>query len=132
MNILLSIKPEWASLIYEGKKTIEWRKSYPSQFVSNETKVFLYETAPVHKVTGYFTLEAVMFAGVAVKEGYISQSSIDKGCVKINDLKKYLGTSSHLYGWEVSLPHEYSDHKNLSDFGINQPPQSWCYIKETV
>lgn len=132
MNILLSIKPEWASLIYEGKKTIEWRKSYPSQFVLNETKVFLYETAPVQKVTGYFTLEAVMFAGVAVKEGYISQSSIDKGCVKINDLKKYLGTSSHLYGLEISLPYKYSDSKNLSDFGINQPPQSWCYIKEKI
>ena len=24
--ILLSIHPKWAKLIYEGKKTIEWRK----------------------------------------------------------------------------------------------------------
>ena len=27
MNIVLSIKPKWAKLIYEGKKTIEWRKT---------------------------------------------------------------------------------------------------------
>lgn len=26
MNIILSIHPKWAKLIYEGKKTIEWRK----------------------------------------------------------------------------------------------------------
>ena len=26
MNILLSIKPKCARLIYEGKKTIEWRE----------------------------------------------------------------------------------------------------------
>ena len=29
MNIILSIKPKWAKLIYEGKKTIEWRKNIP-------------------------------------------------------------------------------------------------------
>lgn len=30
MNIILSIHPKWAKLIYEGKKTIEWRKTVPS------------------------------------------------------------------------------------------------------
>ena len=30
MNIILSIHPKWAKLIYEGKKTIEWRKIVPS------------------------------------------------------------------------------------------------------
>ena len=29
MNIILSIHPKWAKLIYEGKKTIEWRKTLP-------------------------------------------------------------------------------------------------------
>lgn len=31
MNIILSIKPKWAELIYSGKKTIEWRKSFPTR-----------------------------------------------------------------------------------------------------
>ena len=26
MNIILSIHPKWANLIYDGKKTIEWKK----------------------------------------------------------------------------------------------------------
>lgn len=30
MNIVLSIHPKWAKLIYEGKKTLEWRKNTPN------------------------------------------------------------------------------------------------------
>lgn len=47
MNIILSIKPKWAELIYSGKKTIEWRKSFPKR--ENIECVYLYETAPVKK-----------------------------------------------------------------------------------
>ena len=57
MNIILSIKPKWAELIYSGKKTIEWRKSFPKLNSYEDfkiEKVFLYETAPVKKITGYF------------------------------------------------------------------------------
>lgn len=27
MNIVMSIKPEWAKKIYSGEKTVEWRKT---------------------------------------------------------------------------------------------------------
>lgn len=40
MNIIMSIHPKWAKLIYEGKKTLEWRKNTPNaDFID---KVFLY------------------------------------------------------------------------------------------
>lgn len=52
MNILLSIKPEYAKLIYEGNKTIEYRKDFP-KFVLWGSKIFLYETAPIKRVTGF-------------------------------------------------------------------------------
>ena len=53
MNIVLAIKPKWAKLIYEGKKTIEWRKTLPRKMDlkllrdgNPNVKVYLYETAP--------------------------------------------------------------------------------------
>ena len=51
MNIILSIHPKWAKLIYEGKKTLELRKNIPMNTVNI---VYLYETAPICKVTGFF------------------------------------------------------------------------------
>ena len=50
--IILSIHPKWAKLIYEGKKTIEWRKNIPTaDFID---KVFTYdivdESGPIVKV----------------------------------------------------------------------------------
>lgn len=51
--ILLSIHPKWAAKIYADDKWIEWRKSIPKQ-VKEGTKVYLYETAPMCKITGYF------------------------------------------------------------------------------
>jgi predicted transcriptional regulator len=52
MNIILSIHPKWAKLIYEGKKTVEWRKTTPKK-ADSQSVIFLYETAPVCKVTGW-------------------------------------------------------------------------------
>lgn len=58
MNIILSIHPKWAKLIYEGKKTIEWRKVIPSSLhpiylMHDAIRVYLYETAPVKKAMDY-------------------------------------------------------------------------------
>ncbi len=131
MNIILSIHPKWANLIYEGKKTIEWRKSYPKEF-TNETKVVLYETAPVCKVTGFFTLDCVLFKASAFKEGGILESQIERGCVDIDALKKYQGKSNFLYGLEIFMPRKFTTPKDLSEFGIKRPPQSWCYTEVDV
>lgn len=131
MNVILSIHPKWAKLIYEGKKTVEWRKSYPKEF-TNETKVVLYETAPVCKVTGFFTLDCVLFKVSAFKEGDILESKIERGCVDIDALKKYQGKSPYLHGWAVYKPSKFDFPKSLEDFGLERPPQSWCYTEVDV
>ena len=130
--ILLSIHPKWAEKIYSGKKTIEWRKSFPKEFVSNETKVYLYETAPVCKVTGFFILDSVLFLTTASFEKGISQRDIDDGCVSIKDLINYKGDSRCIYGWRVRFHRRNNPQLKLSDFGLKRPPQSWCYTEVDV
>lgn len=129
MNVILSIHPKWANLIYEGKKTIEWRKSFPKEFKDGD-KVFLYETAPVCKVTGVFTLDYVIFAESAFKD--ILKSHIERGCVDIDALRKYQGKSPYLHGWAVYKPSKFDSPKSLADFGLERPPQSWCYTEVDV
>ena len=34
------------------------------------------------------------------------------------------------YGWHISDLKIYDTPKELSDFGLKRPPQSWCYVEE--
>jgi predicted transcriptional regulator len=132
MNIILSIKPKWAELIYSGKKTIEWRKSFPKR--ENIECVYLYETAPVKKVTGFFYWEnfvTLYFLDPIPKEyknlPHSTQKIIDAGCVPFEDLKKYKGDGIKLFGWKIKNPQKYKEPLPLSMFNFEKPPQSWCY-----
>ena len=51
--ILITIKSEYASMIYAGYKRIELRKRTPK--VPIGTPCLIYEPLPIGRVTGYFT-----------------------------------------------------------------------------
>lgn len=130
MNIILSIKTEWARLIYEGKKTIEWRKNFPTK--KNIECVYLYETAPVKKITGFFLwngFETLTFSIVSDLLVDPPEKIIDAGCVPLEDLKKYKGDRFNLFGWKIKSPQKYKEPLNLNFFNFEKerPPQSWCY-----
>ena len=132
MNVILSIHPKLAKLIYEGKKTIEWRKSHPLNYIPGNTKVYLYETAPIKKITGFFYLKSV---GVYTKKFFGLESSeefIKYGCVSKDDLIKYQGQSDCLYTWIIDRPTRLYQNYNITEFNIKRPPQSWCYTKRKI
>lgn len=142
MNIILSIHPKWAKLIYEGKKTIEWRKNVPTK-ADGYSVIFLYETAPVCKVTGrvaYNGCDAVSVKRKRIDFGginYISDKenedafnlSVNYGCVKEKDLEKYQGKSDYVYAWYIQDQEKFSTPKSLEEFNIKRAPQSWCYTE---
>lgn len=134
MNIILSIHPKWAKLIYEGNKTVEWRKSQPlySKFEFQQIdKVFIYETTPVCRVTGYFILEG--FRGVNLKydSGY-NQQLMYRGCVSHEELLKYQGGLNNLVAWLIEQAVKFDSPKPLEEFGLKRPPQSWYYTEVDV
>lgn len=132
MNIILSIKPKWAKLIYEGKKTIEWRKSQPFynklEFHQID-KVYLYETRPICRVTGIIAKPS--FRVVDVNKWFSHDKEcldfLERGCVPVEDLLKYQGDNAYIYAWLVSEHRKFGTPKTLEDFGLKRPPQSWCY-----
>lgn len=136
--ILLSIHPKWAKLIYEGKKTIEWRKSFP-KIISKDTKIYLYETAPIKMVTGYISLKFNRFESANYPftrinfydsdSKFLMIDNIERiGCVPIEYLKKYLNTSNG-YGWRIAESKKFMEAKTISDFDLKRPPQSWQYVE---
>ncbi|MGQ9647333.1 MAG: hypothetical protein ACUVWO_12445 [Thermodesulfobacteriota bacterium] len=52
MNVLLSIKPKYAELIKSGLKKYEFRRKIFKK--TGHSKVFIYSTSPVKKITGVF------------------------------------------------------------------------------
>ncbi|MCQ2484769.1 MAG: hypothetical protein MJ168_05485 [Clostridia bacterium] len=55
----------------------------------------------------------------------------DAACIHPEDLEIY-ANDSWLYGWHISELVIYDAPKELSDFGLSRPPQSWCYVEEVV
>ena len=55
MDILLSIKPMFVFCIKRGLKKVELRK----KININTKRVFVYESAPVKKITGYFDVSRI-------------------------------------------------------------------------
>ena len=101
MRVLLSIKPEFANLIFEGSKRFEFRKSI---FKNNDIKtVVVYASSPVQKVIGEFEIEHIIsddldslwaktkkFAGIS--RAYFDEYYVDKEigfAIKIKKTKKY-------------------------------------------
>ena len=138
MNIILSIKPKWAELIYSGKKTIEWRKSIPKRENIGEPieKVLLYETAPVKKITGFFEWDDCK--QLVIPNDYekimtykdihpAAKKIIAAGCVPLEDLKKYQGDRIFLFGWKIKNPTKFLEPWGLQYVNLKRPPQSWCY-----
>ena len=125
MNVLLSINPYWANLIYEKKKIYEMRKRAPLQCNIGE-KVFLYETYPVCAVTGYF-----------VYNGYEAFSDIEefgyncyfKHRILYKDFIKYYEKSKIGYAWFISKPTKFCNPIKLPFINVEKIPQSFCYMK---
>lgn len=58
MKVLLSIKPEYAEKILDGRKRFEFRKTLPK--AGEITTVVIYATMPVGKIVGEFEVDGCM------------------------------------------------------------------------
>lgn len=129
-SVLISIKPKWCELIVNGKKTIEVRKSRPK--IDIPFKCYIYCTLPRKKVIGEFVCEKIVpitvFDNGSIKEWNFN--NLSDSCVDYEELANYIGNGRTGYGWHISELVIYDSPKELSDFNLKRPPQSWCYVEE--
>lgn len=134
MNLLLSIHPEYAAMIYARKKKIELRTNLPRKYNLCFDYIFLYETAPIYAVTGW------------IKVGnYINVNKIFSGdrqdlktivvkdvCMTMEQIKAYK-PNLQLWGWHIKEAYNWGRNEYITRFSPSEkPPQSWCYTNADI
>ena len=154
-EIMLSIRPKWCELIASGRKTIEVRKTKPK--CDMPFKVYIYCTEdfrtstkdrnhkfwigePINgisdgrylgngKIIGEFVCKAILPISITDSDTNIRLAlrELPYTCLTDKEIMAYLGNGKTGYGWHISDLVIYDKPKDLSDFGMKRPPQSWCY-----
>jgi predicted transcriptional regulator len=122
MQVLLSIKPEFADKIFDGQKKYEYRRSI---FKNKDVKkVVVYASSPVSKVIGEFEIGEIMFD----KLGRLWNKTKNNSGISKEYFSSYFVNKDNGYAIKVEKSHKYKNPICLqSKYGV-PPPQSFCYV----
>lgn len=125
--LIISLKPRYADLVFEGLKKVELRRRIASQ--TSNRDVFIYVSSPVRKLRGGFRVGQVWEGSPEAVWRVVSElSTLEK-----REFDAYFRGQAVAYALEVTNVWEYLDPASLSwlrnrfdDFVV---PQSWRYAK---
>lgn len=140
--VMISIRPKWCEMIVSRKKTVEVRKDRPR--LEPPFKCYIYCTKPRYPFEDFICYDtadgAVGFygGGKVIGEFICDTFVVDKtfghdplfngaACMTEVECAAY-SCCSPLYGWHISNRKIYDTPKDLREFALNRPPQSWCYV----
>ena len=134
MNILLSIHPEYAAMIYAGEKKIELRTTMPRKYELCEDYIFIYETAPIFAVTGWMKVDSYINVNKILNSDRkdLKKMIINESRLTIGQIKEYK-PNLQLWGWHISDAYNFGRKEFITRFSPNEkPPQSWCYTRADI
>lgn len=157
--VLISIKPEWCSLIATGNKTVEIRKSIPKLvtpfkcyiYCTKTSKGWFFMNSPDVRRDGKVIGEFVCDCIISHCEMANADIAEHQGRIKREELFEY-SNGKELYGWHIFNLKIYDKPKELSEFSpakcgkkrcfncecfdaekpsctLKRPPQSWRYVE---
>ncbi|MDL2296693.1 hypothetical protein LJC68_04935 [Bacteroidales bacterium OttesenSCG-928-B11] len=121
MNVLLSIKPEFAFKIFDGTKKFEFRKSIFKRKDIN--KIIVYASSPVQQVIGEFEIKNILHDDTEKVWSLTKQNS---GITK-QFYDEYFLNKDKAFAIQVGSVKKYSSPKSLSDYNLGYAPQSFAY-----
>jgi predicted transcriptional regulator len=126
MRVLLSIKPEFAFKIFEGKKKYEFRKAIFKRV--GITKVIVYASAPISKVIGEFEIAEIIHDELK----RLWQETNRYAGIDENYFYQYFAERETGYAIKICQAKLYEDKLCIRQhFGLT-PPQSFAYLSSTV
>ena len=137
MNVLLSIHPEYAAMIYAGEKKIEFRTNIPRKLDESapfDDYIFLYETAPIFAVTGWIKVDRYINVNKILNGDRkdLKKMIINDGRLTIEQIKSYK-PNLQLWGWCIAEAYNFGCKEFITRFSPNEkPPQSWCYTRAEI
>ena len=121
--VLLSIKPEFAYKIFDGTKKYEFRKQIFKD--SSVKKVIVYSSSPEQKVIGEFKIDTILRDTPSA----IWLQTRDYSGISQAFYDEYFRGRQNAYAIKVASTRIYEQKKDLSDFDIIYPPQSFAYVE---
>lgn len=123
MKVLLSIKPQFAELIFSGRKKYEFRKTIFTR--RDVDKVIVYASYPICKVVGEFEID-----GIIVDNPY-SLWKKTKTYAGISREFFFSYFSNKKFGYAICIKNYYIYKAPLciQSFFSVKPPQSFAYVQ---
>lgn len=123
-KILLSIKPQYADLIFSGKKKYEFRRTI---FKNRNVKiVVVYASSPVQKIIGEFQIESILQADL---KNLWKQTKKYAG-IEEDYFYEYFSNKSDGFAIKIAKTKKYKKALCIKeDFNL-LPPQSFAYLSE--
>lgn len=123
MNVLFSIKPQYAKRIFDGTKKYEFRKIRCKQSIE---KMYIYVTSPICAVMGECIVTGILQDSPESLWGVVSR---DAGISEIEYIK-YFDYCERAIAYKLEHIVQYDRPKKLNEFNVKNPPQSFFYCKE--
>lgn len=121
-RVLLSIKPEFANLIFESQKDFEFRAAL---FKDPEIRsVVVYASSPVQKVIGEFEIETILHEQLDL----LWEQTKHAAGIERTYYDSYYQGKEKGYAIKVGKRIFYSNPLNLTQAFAMAPPQSFAYL----
>ncbi|AII60900.1 phage associated protein [Dehalococcoides mccartyi] len=122
MKVLLSIKPEFASKIFDGSKKYEYRRVIFKR--KGVETILVYASDPIRRVIGEFDIGEVLHeAPEQLWERTCSYAGITK-----TRFMEYFTNQEKGFAIGVKEARKYSNSLSLDDLMLSLPPQSFIYL----
>ena len=129
-DVVLSIRPQYASLIMAGRKTVELRRRFPASMPKG-TIAYIYSTFPERAMVGHAEIVSVRRLDV---EG-IWRCYADAACVERKDLDSYFEGLDQGFAIELEKARPFEKPLSLSFLRERfefSPPQSFLYARQDL
>ena len=122
-TILLSINPEYVAGILNETKKFEFRKRLADKSVD---RILIYATLPTKQVVG----EVQVLDTISASPSALWDMTKKKAGISRKKFREYFKGCKTAYAYCLGNVIKYASPKELSEFNINQPPQSFIYIMD--
>ena len=121
-TIMISIRPEWCEKIMKLEKRWEVRKTMPTSR-GIPCRCLIYQSGG-GGVIGEFmcdSIEEIRYEDLTVER-------LKDTFLPLEEAREY-ASGLTLYKWSIRSLVIYPEPRPVSLYGLDRPPQSWCYVK---
>lgn len=126
LTIIATIKPQHLGNIRAGRKLYEMRKTCPKDV---PFKVLCCQSGSGGQIMAEFEVREPVKALPRIWPVLVKET-----CVSLSEAEAYAGDDL-VWFWDINNMIDYCSTKgyrvrNVAEFGLKRPPQSWCYVEE--